>query len=505
MADSLFVRRDVWKLSRQNEWHPVIKWYARGIGRLQEIDDLSDPRSWIGMANIHGTLMPRSQWPSGIGNREWNACQHGSWFFLPWHRMYLHHFEKIVRWAVVDLGGPQDWALPYWNYNPADPDTLAIPPAFRQPNLDGDPNPLFVQRRRPSINAGQRMPAEDVETTGWRDRFTAKSPAVPTFGGPKTGWTHNGPGVGQLEMEPHGLVHVEVGGTAQPPGLMSLFETAGQDPIFWLHHANIDRLWQVWDDQPGHRNPKDKDWSNAEYEFGSGNWKTKLRVGKVVDTKADPLRYRYEDVGATPAPAPGPDGPGGDERVAVTASTSQPEEETMPDEPVDGDVSAEEEEVPPELVGATDAPVPLSDDVTTIGVSVGEPAGPSAEATRRRGGRRRRTYLTLENVTGSTLGAGKYVVYVNLPEGAGQDERKAHRAGRISTFGVVEESRSDDEHAGSGTTFSFDITGIVKRLEESGEWDAANVRVTIEPRRRREGDAPPAGDVQVGRVGVYVE
>jgi hypothetical protein len=23
-------------------------------------------------------------------------------------------------------------------------------------------------------------------------------------------------------------------------------ETAAQDPIFWLHHANIDRLWERW-------------------------------------------------------------------------------------------------------------------------------------------------------------------------------------------------------------------------------------------------------------------
>jgi tyrosinase len=173
--------------------------------------------------------------------------------------------------------------------------------------------------------------------------------------------------------------------------------------------------------------------------------------------------------------------------------------------PVEGDIPAEEEEAPPELVGATDAPVPLEDAPTTVGVRVGEPAGPAADAAPGRRRRRRRTYLTLENVTGTTLGAGKYAVYVNLPDGADREERKARRAGRMSTFGVVEESRSDDEHSGSGITFSFDITDIVKRLEASGEWDASNVRVTIEPRKRREGDAAPGGGVQVGRVGVYVE
>src|SRR5687767_14936680 len=89
-------RRDVWGLTRESEWHPLIEWYGRGIAALQAIG-ASDPRSWLNLANIHGTFTPRSEWPPDVGDRDWNACQHRSWFFLPWHRMYLHHFEKIVR------------------------------------------------------------------------------------------------------------------------------------------------------------------------------------------------------------------------------------------------------------------------------------------------------------------------------------------------------------------------------------------------------------------------
>jgi tyrosinase len=58
-----------------------------------------------------------------------------------------------------------------------------------------------------------------------------------------TGWHHD-PGVfGALEQTPHNDVHGLVGG---PSGFMGAFDTAPLDPVFWLHHANIDRLWESW-------------------------------------------------------------------------------------------------------------------------------------------------------------------------------------------------------------------------------------------------------------------
>ena len=29
-------------------------------------------------------------------------------------------------------------------------------------------------------------------------------------------------------------------------GFMGGFSTAPLDPLFWMHHCNIDRLWEVW-------------------------------------------------------------------------------------------------------------------------------------------------------------------------------------------------------------------------------------------------------------------
>jgi tyrosinase len=474
-------------LSREKKWHPVIRWYERGIHELKQIDDVSNPRSWIYLANIHGTFSPRRDWPSGLGDRAWNACQHGSWYFLPWHRMYLHHLEKILRATIVKLGGPDDWALPFWNYDPEHPKTLALPPAFIEAKTPDDrPNALFVRRRAQVMKDGGRVDADDVETSGWADRFTADSIVIPTFGGPKTGWAHNGPAFGQLELEPHGMVHVDVGGTDGDPttgGFMSFFELAARDPIFWLHHANIDRLWEVWRNQTGHRNPSSRDWRNREFVFGSGNWRTSLAVKDVIDTTAAPFRYRYEGV-------PVPEVSETTRRRTPELAHSQDEEEPM------------EEEIPPELVGTSDTKIPLGKKPTTVGVKLGPPKGPAARGAGAVDAEpSRRVYLTLENVTATTLGAGTYVIHINAPAGSDPRSNRDRRAGKISTFGLVEASRTDEVHSGSGATFSFEITDIVERLGADDDWDPAEIRVTITPKGDDAGG--PEGAVYIGRVGVY--
>ena len=50
----------------------------------------------------------------------------------------------------------------------------------------------------------------------------------------------------------HDAVHVWVGGA------MSAVPTAAYDPVFWSHHAMIDRLWYIWQiSQKGAQPPAD--------------------------------------------------------------------------------------------------------------------------------------------------------------------------------------------------------------------------------------------------------
>jgi tyrosinase len=81
----------------------------------------NDPTSWVYQANMHGTTDPRNL-------ALWNTCQHGSYFFLPWHRMYIHYFERILRQA----SGDPTLTLPYWNYSDSR-EQSSIPQPFRIP------------------------------------------------------------------------------------------------------------------------------------------------------------------------------------------------------------------------------------------------------------------------------------------------------------------------------------------------------------------------------------
>jgi len=79
---------------------------------------------------------------------------------------------------------------------------------------------------------------------------------------------------------------------------MSKFWTAALDPIFWLHHANIDRLWEVWRNRdPSHQTPNDNTWRSQNFDFHDSTGQiASLTVVQVLDTTAVPLRYQYEDI-----------------------------------------------------------------------------------------------------------------------------------------------------------------------------------------------------------------
>ena len=97
----------------------------------------------------------------------------------------------------------------------------------------------------------------------------------------------------QLEQQPHNLMHVEVGGE----GWMSDPRMAARDPIFWLHHANIDRLWKRWIQLEGGRtNPTaDPTWMNSKFAFYDEEKRRVEMTGAQVLETVPQLDYRYDD------------------------------------------------------------------------------------------------------------------------------------------------------------------------------------------------------------------
>ena len=207
---------------------------------------------------MHGTDATPGNGPDGV----WNMCQHQSWFFLPWHRMYILWFERIVRDIVTAQGGPADWALPYWNWQT----NRALPPAFREPNLPADAggglNPLFIANRV-RVNDGTPMVPAIVDSTAAEATIPFVGGAAGAFGfggGVIDAPSHFGAGMtGQLERQPHNNVHRTISGT---------MGTAASplDPIFWLHHAQVDRLWGRWLRLGGGRSdPSDVRWLDQRF------------------------------------------------------------------------------------------------------------------------------------------------------------------------------------------------------------------------------------------------
>ena len=274
--------------TRANAWNnggtfanPDLLWYAKGVGAMQA-RKLSDPSSWWSFAAIHGEYVTTRgfpgwaalpappavpttpQPPASIPDQYWNQCQHQSWYFLPWHRGYLLALEAQVRAAVISLGGPSTWALPYWNYfGPGS--EFDIPPAFTQQNLpDGSPNPLYVTARYGPDSNGKiyvPTPAGIQQHPNEPNIFPDPGPVTqdcmsdqvyaganngipPEFGGPETGFWHGEGTSGDLESNPHNLVHVYVGEGS--PDL----RIAGRPAKRYLAASQRDFGGSVWESNP---------------------------------------------------------------------------------------------------------------------------------------------------------------------------------------------------------------------------------------------------------------
>jgi tyrosinase len=478
------IRRDVWNLTRdEGEWPAALVAYEQAVGQLRQLDPAEgkpeNPLGWRFLAAIHGIATPAGR--ADTSNSLWCNCQHGSWYFLPWHRMYLRAFELIVQNTL----GDENWSLPYWySIDPDDPERSVLPPAFRDTTRAG--NNLFTDRRSIPANNGELLPDLSASLMDALDaREFSSADGLESFGsGERSTPSFNGDETGLLEDTPHGGVHVLVGndydsqGNLLRQGWMGSFFTAALDPVFWLHHANIDRLWQVWLDlDPNHRNPTgDPAWFDSVFSFPTIEGAVvKWKVGDVLDTEA--LGYEYESTappsGVTREALP----------VAASESGSEGTRSDMAERPI------------PQVLGAT-SDVPIAP-LEPIEVELVEPVdvrlARDAESIHPTAGR---VYLRIEGVTG-TAAAPVYHVYVNLLPGEIPEDHVELRAGSLSTFGIIEASQHDDLHDGGGKTVSFDITSLRDRLTEEGRWQPDRLQVSfvpVAPARPR--DAGARGDLE---------
>jgi len=192
-------------------------------GAMSAAMGISDERGYNYQAGIHGLPLP-------IG------CDiaHGQPIFLPWHRAYLYFFELALRDRQADV------SLPWWDWTTQP----AIPGAYGEAQVNGQPNPLYSAVVDPialaqGARTGDRKAPRTVRYPG-----QAGSPPLPTAADIEGVLALAGflDFTQQLEQL-HNNVHVWVGGAN---GHMADIPFAGFDPIFWAHHAMIDRVWRIW-------------------------------------------------------------------------------------------------------------------------------------------------------------------------------------------------------------------------------------------------------------------
>ena len=234
---------------------PAIVSYRNAITAMKALPD-SNPISWGYQAGIHATSGPG-------GFTAWNTCEHHTFFFWSWHRMYLYWFERIIR----KHSGDANFALPFWNYSTGTLAARKVPAMFRD-----SASVLFANRKAAMNNGTGALLTTAVDTTSGMSE------------------TDFGDGQDALESTPHDDVHVGVG------GLMGSVPTAAKDPLFYIHHCNIDRLWNIWLAQGGGRtNPlSHTQWKNKKFTFFNENGAEVKMSGCQVLRAAAQLNYTYE-------------------------------------------------------------------------------------------------------------------------------------------------------------------------------------------------------------------
>ncbi|MEA2462471.1 MAG: polyphenol oxidase [Acidobacteriota bacterium] len=409
---AVFVRRNV-KFLGPN--HPDIVSLKAGIQAMKNLP-AANPLNWNRWANIH-------RHPNGLAGPLFNTCQHGHWWFFPWHRMYILFFERIIR----QLSGNPNFSLPYWDYTAGTVagslyNAGALPRLFWSPQ--NNTNPLYNSVRNggaaAGFNAGAAITPAALSTTVAMNtttfvgslRFGGQQVAAPTHfaGGPH----------GRLEANPHDSVHSAIGGDMGDPG------RAARDPIFFLHHCNIDRLWNVWLKQAGRTNPTgNAAWCKQPFQFfnTSGQVITS-RVRDVLRAQAQ-LGYRYEE-----EPLP---------QASSVCTTAEGIQEAIPE---------------PSVESRT---VVVHQQTITLGAAptrVNLPMGNRTESLRGiANDTRRNLVLRLEGVKVDRQPGVVYEVYVGLPAGQPAVHTSPHFVGVLATFGVG----THGGHGDSDGVISFPI------------------------------------------------
>jgi tyrosinase len=169
---------------------------------------------------------------------------HGGSAFLPWHRAFILHLERALQ--AID----PSVTVPYWKFDEAAPeifnenfmgaDSATGFAAF----TSGHPFELWSIEGLSGIYRGLQTPdhtvVPDLQSVGAGEPIRSQNDTLlPTDYAGATAFS-------ALEGNPHGYAHVWAG---LNDGWIRQVPIAPRDPLFFLLHCNVDRLWALWQQQ----------------------------------------------------------------------------------------------------------------------------------------------------------------------------------------------------------------------------------------------------------------
>jgi len=271
-----------------------------------------------------------------------NALIHGTGFFLPWHRLFVQTFEDVLRSKCGYTG-----VHPYWDWTQDTADfyhaTIFSDSTFDGLGGWGDPNndyqistggfkdimvaypgpvPRHIRRHFSILIPGPLPPGVPPLALNINDTFTSKVTnfVVSSSTGNFSSFQANLQGFDGPHPGPHFILGGDMAGNC-PFGLAPPICNPGpkwspNDPMFYLHHATIDKVWYDWQRRdPRNKNVfeggstgflADPNLSPTEYPSGGPPWLNKssvipgdglwkhVRVKDVMDTVGGRLCYVYE-------------------------------------------------------------------------------------------------------------------------------------------------------------------------------------------------------------------
>lgn len=237
----------------------------------------SNPWSWYQVAGIHGA--PFIPWPNPSATGTFartGYCPHGSVIFLSWHRPYMLALEQILfeignnianTFTGTDktkyVAAAQLLRFPYWDWAAADTQshlpsivkqsTVVVTAPTGQKTIN---NPLYSYNFKSGENSVFSSPYNTLSRTiRGASRSLVDNESTADLNMQSGFQTRRSQIYNTLMVTSsfndfqsnlegvHNDIHVEIGDNN---GHMSYLTFSAFDPIFWLHHQNIDRLYAIW-------------------------------------------------------------------------------------------------------------------------------------------------------------------------------------------------------------------------------------------------------------------